>query len=304
MASIHADQLSHHEIASALIAELEGTVDNLGWWAQATAVAWEQYVGRRVPGQRPDGTFQTSVSRSTSLGMEPLIEAWTDFAAADKEVLDRIAGDVRVSGTANRITWRTKGRDGTALMVISEPEEGRDRVADRPGARDRDPRGQRRGEGGLDRDRRSLRGDDLATHQGGPLASVAADLLTTFDACYTRPMADQPGSTDPGIRWEPGDEDYPFAAVPGESALDYLRRWLDSAAYARVEQGGVRYVHEEDLANLFNHVTADTDLLRARLETFGDHVLLAADHEMTVARVESAIAELRTVLDTLQPTEG
>ena len=72
MASIGAEQLSHHEIASALITELDGKVDNLGWWAQATAVAYEQYVGRRVPGQRPDGTFQTSVSRSTSLGMEAL----------------------------------------------------------------------------------------------------------------------------------------------------------------------------------------------------------------------------------------
>ena len=87
-----------------------------------------------------------------------------------------------------------------------------------------------------------------------------------------------PGPTGPGIRWEPGDEDYPFAAMPGESALDYLRRWLDSAGYARVEQGGVRYVHEDDVANLFNHVTADVDLLRARLATFGDHVLVASDH--------------------------
>ena len=124
------------------------------------------------------------------------------------------------------------------------------------------------------------------------------------DACYTRPMVDVSGPTGPGIRWEPGDEDYPFAAMPGESALDYLRRWLDSAGYARVEQDGVRYVHEEDVANLFNHVTADVDLLRARLATFGDHVLVASDHAMTIARVESAIAELRAVLDTLQPTEG
>jgi hypothetical protein len=123
MASIHADQLSHHEIASALITELDGKVDNLGWWAQATAVAYEQHVGRRVPGQRPDGTFQTSVSRSTSLGMEALIRSWTDFAAADQDVLDRITGDVRVSGTANRITWRAKGRDGTAYTVISEPKK-------------------------------------------------------------------------------------------------------------------------------------------------------------------------------------
>ena len=106
-----------------MITELDGKVDNLGWWGQAIAVAYEQYVGRRVPGQRPDGTFQTSVSRSTSLGMEALIHAWTDFAAADQDVLDRIASDVRVSGTANRITWRTKGRDGTAYTVISEPKK-------------------------------------------------------------------------------------------------------------------------------------------------------------------------------------
>jgi hypothetical protein len=122
MASINADQLSHHEIASALITELDGKVDNVGWWAQATAVAYEQHVGRRVPGQRPDGTFQTSVSRATSLGMEALIGAWTAFAATDQDVLDRITGDVRVSGTANRITWRAKGRDGTACTVISEPK--------------------------------------------------------------------------------------------------------------------------------------------------------------------------------------
>ena len=49
---------------------------------------------------------------------------------------------------------------------------------------------------------------------------------------------------------------------------------------------------------------ADVDLLRARLATFGDHVLLASDHALTIARVESAIADLRSVLDTLQPTEG
>ena len=28
-----------------------------------------------------------------------------------------------MSGTANRITWRAKGRDGTALTVISEPKK-------------------------------------------------------------------------------------------------------------------------------------------------------------------------------------
>ncbi len=121
--NIGAERLSHHEIASALIGELDGKVDNLGWWAQATAVAYEQHVGRRVPGQRPDGTFQTSLSRSTSLGMEALMQAWSAFAAADEDIQGLIAGDVRVSGTANRITWRAKARDGASVIVISEPKK-------------------------------------------------------------------------------------------------------------------------------------------------------------------------------------
>ena len=34
-----------------------------------------------------------------------------------------IVGDVRVSGTANRITWRAKARDAESIIVISEPKK-------------------------------------------------------------------------------------------------------------------------------------------------------------------------------------
>ena len=123
MERIGAEQLSHHEIATALVHELDGSVDNVGWWAQSTAVAYEQYVGRRVPGQRPDGMFQTSVSRSTTLEMQALIDAWSAFAAADEGVLARIVEEPRVSGTEKRMTWRAKGPEGTGMTVISEPKK-------------------------------------------------------------------------------------------------------------------------------------------------------------------------------------
>jgi hypothetical protein len=100
----------------------------------------------------------------------------------------------------------------------------------------------------------------------------------------------------PGIQWEPGEEDYPFPARTGESALDFLARWLATADYARVDRAGVRYIHETDVANLFNHVTADVELLRARLEQFGDQVIAAADHASTMRRIETSIAELREAL--------
>lgn len=123
MARIGANDLTHHQIATAVIGELDGKVDNLGWWAQSTAVAYEQHIGRRVPGQRPDGTFQTSVSKSTALGMEALMKAWTDFAAGNPDVEGLIEGEVRVSGTENRITWRAKARDAESVIVISEPKK-------------------------------------------------------------------------------------------------------------------------------------------------------------------------------------
>jgi hypothetical protein len=108
----------------------------------------------------------------------------------------------------------------------------------------------------------------------------------------------------PGISWEPGEEDYPFAAVSGETALDYFGRWLDEAGYARIERDGVRYVHETDVANVVNHITADVGLLRARLGRFGDRVVTSEDYGGTIERIERAQAELGDALDTLRGQES
>jgi hypothetical protein len=123
MDNIGAKNLSHHEIATKVIEELDGKIENIGWWAQSVTVAYEQYTGHRIPGQRPDGTFQTSVSKATKLGMKDLMDKWVSFAAGDKDVLALIAADPKVSGTDRRITWRTKARDGSDIRITSEPKK-------------------------------------------------------------------------------------------------------------------------------------------------------------------------------------
>lgn len=122
MDGIGARDLNHHEIATKVLEQLMDTTESPGWWAQSVTVAYEQYIGRRVPGQQPDGTFQTSVSRSTKLGMKQLMDAWTEFAAGDQEILDQIEGDVRTSGTEKRLSWRAKLQDHTSVIVVSEPK--------------------------------------------------------------------------------------------------------------------------------------------------------------------------------------
>jgi hypothetical protein len=122
MDAIGAADLDHKQIALAVYAELDGTIEQHGWWTQAVTVAYEQHIGRRIPGQRSDGTFQTSVSRSTTLGMAELMEAWVRFAAADETVRGIVVGDPRVSGTDRRTTWRAKAGDGSSVVVTSEPK--------------------------------------------------------------------------------------------------------------------------------------------------------------------------------------
>ncbi len=123
MDGISAATLSHHAIATHVLEELDGKIENIGWWAQSVTVAYEQYIGRSIPGQRPDGTFQTSVSKATKLGMQELMDKWAAFAAGDSDVLAVAAGEIRVSGTDKRITWRTKAHDGSDIRVTSEPKK-------------------------------------------------------------------------------------------------------------------------------------------------------------------------------------
>ncbi len=123
MDGIDAKNLDHKAIALEVYDELAGTIEQPGWWTQAVTVAYEQYIGRRIPGQRSDGTFQTSVSRSTPLGMAELMDTWQQFAAGDEAVREVVDGEPRVSGTDRRITWRTKAADGSSVIVTSEPKK-------------------------------------------------------------------------------------------------------------------------------------------------------------------------------------
>ncbi len=122
MDSVDAKSLDHKGIALKVYEELDGKIDQLGWWTQAVTVAYEQHIGRRIPGQRPDGTFQTSVSKATGLGMQELMDRWVDFAAGDAFVQGLISGELKVSGTDRRITWRTTAKDGSQIIVTSEPK--------------------------------------------------------------------------------------------------------------------------------------------------------------------------------------
>ncbi|MGC2940410.1 MULTISPECIES: hypothetical protein [unclassified Brevibacterium] len=110
---------SHKELADALYPQFEGVVDKHGWWVQGAVIAYEQEIGRRVPGQRADGTFDVAVSRTIAGDRSELIE---EFASLIDDTLNEVAldGDPRTSETAKRSFWRANLEGGIKVEAAAE----------------------------------------------------------------------------------------------------------------------------------------------------------------------------------------
>lgn len=119
------DSLGHAEIASLahdrLTAGDRSDVANAAWWAQGVTVAYEQQIGRRLPGQRQDGTFSVSASRTLPVDPQKAMDAWV-AQVGDRTVLAErtLAGPPRTSSTDRRSYWRIGFTDGSSLQLAVE----------------------------------------------------------------------------------------------------------------------------------------------------------------------------------------
>jgi len=71
---LHADQMTHRDVATLINEKFK--VD--GWWSQMVTVGYERIKGVRARGQRLDGTYEASKSRTFNVPMSTLFDAWAD----------------------------------------------------------------------------------------------------------------------------------------------------------------------------------------------------------------------------------
>jgi hypothetical protein len=112
--SIGASSLTHKEITTKLI-EMGITIP---WWTQMATVAYEQHIGRRVPGQLCDGKFAVSVNKTLNGTMDDAITLWAAAAAKpDATAGVEIVRGPEVTQTEKWRYWRAALADGTRLNV-------------------------------------------------------------------------------------------------------------------------------------------------------------------------------------------
>lgn len=96
-----------------------------GWWAQNVTVAYEQARGLRLPGQRPDGTFDASASVTIPLALGVL---WPHLVR--KASLGWLDGEWGVAASSEGTSVRYVDRDGRrAVMNFYGSEGAKTRVA-------------------------------------------------------------------------------------------------------------------------------------------------------------------------------
>jgi hypothetical protein len=126
-----AEKMSHRDIAK-LVSEKYKVPS---WWTQTVTVGYERIKGLRARGQRRDGTYEASKSRTFNVSVQTLYDAWADTRTRKRWLDSEIRIRTATSPRSMRIAWS----DGTIIAVgFYSKGEGKSSVAvQHPGLPDR-----------------------------------------------------------------------------------------------------------------------------------------------------------------------
>jgi hypothetical protein len=128
-----AEQMSHREIATLVNTKYKIP----GWWSQTVTVGYERIKGLRARGQRRDGTYEATKSRTFNVPVTVLFDAWAD-ARKRRRWLNGANVKVRTatSPKSMRLDWTdrsiiavgfaAKGKSKSSVAVQHEKLPNRD----------------------------------------------------------------------------------------------------------------------------------------------------------------------------------
>ena len=114
-----AEQMSHRDIAT--LVRTKYKID--GWWSQAVTVGYERIKGLRARGQRRDGTYEATKSRTFDVPVTTLFETWAD-ASFLRRWMNGATVKVRAATTPKsmRLDWSDR-----SIVVVGFTAKGKSR---------------------------------------------------------------------------------------------------------------------------------------------------------------------------------
>ena len=126
-----AREMNHTTIAQLTLEHMPDSVKQREWWAQGTAIAYEQHAGLRVPGQSCTGDFQFSTSRTVPGDKDVALNAWLAVVDSREEFGGiPMESEPTTSSTEKWRYWRAPLADGSRVSVnISDKPKGKASVS-------------------------------------------------------------------------------------------------------------------------------------------------------------------------------
>jgi hypothetical protein len=108
------------------IAQIVSDMGVPGWWTQCVAVGYERIKGIRARGQRRNGTWEASKSRTFAVPVDKLFDAFQSAAKRKKWLDAKIVVRKATAPKSMRVTWD----DGTSVQMWFTPKgEAKSNVA-------------------------------------------------------------------------------------------------------------------------------------------------------------------------------
>jgi len=106
-------------------------LENVWWWAQGITIGYEQHIGRRLPGQRTDGTFSANASRTVAGSVDDALAAWCAVTDGLTSLVGQVVTQAPTTSASQRWRyWRCGLADGSKVVVsVNESAPGKARVA-------------------------------------------------------------------------------------------------------------------------------------------------------------------------------
>ncbi len=112
------DAFGGRELPHKQIAEKVYAMGIDGWWTQSITVAYEQHIGRREPGQKNDGTYELSVTKTLDGSRDDAMRAWEEHIKDLKKFNGIEPSDPpKVSTTDRWHHWTCSLADETRVTV-------------------------------------------------------------------------------------------------------------------------------------------------------------------------------------------
>jgi hypothetical protein len=112
------DKVGARDLPHADIAKLVATLaETSPWWAQGITVAYEQYIGRRKPGQRSDGTYGVSASLTVAGEQAEVLARWQKHAKKSLAKYFKLEGEPTINPQSRYQAWRGKFVDGSIAVI-------------------------------------------------------------------------------------------------------------------------------------------------------------------------------------------